>query len=108
MFCGPSSMRELNPSKSTGPDNLHPKLLKELATVITEPLVYVYIYATFLENEDLKILIEKQFGFLKERSAEIQLLCSTDDWKKNIDKGFQIDLIYLDLKKAFFQKCRET
>ncbi|XP_065575384.1 uncharacterized protein LOC136036927 [Artemia franciscana] len=48
-----------------------------------------------------KILIEKQFGFLKERSAEIQLLCATDDWKKNIDKGFQIDLIYLDLKKAF-------
>ena len=35
-------LRELNPSKSTGPDNLHPKLLKELATVITEPLVYIY------------------------------------------------------------------
>ena len=144
-------LRELNPSKSTGPDNLHPKLLKELATVITEPLVYIYrkslelgelptiwkkaivvpiykggkredpsnyrpisltcITCKVLESliadhtlEHLKrekILTEKQFGFLKERSAEIQLLCATDDWKKNIDKGFQIDLIYLDLKKAF-------
>ncbi|KAK2722454.1 hypothetical protein QYM36_002853, partial [Artemia franciscana] len=130
-------LRELNRSKSTGPDNLHPKLLKELATVITEPLVYIYrkslelgelpaiwknaivvpiykggkredpsnyrpisltcITCKVLESliadhtlEHLKrekILTEKQFGFLKERSAEIQLLCATDDWKKNIDKG---------------------
>ena len=32
----------LNPSKSLGPDNIHPRLLKEMSSVIQRPLTILY------------------------------------------------------------------
>jgi RNA-binding protein YlmH len=48
-----------------------------------------------------KIITSKQFGFLKRRSAESQLLMAVENWKMHADKGYQVDVIYIDLKKAF-------
>jgi len=84
--------------KREDPSNYRPISLTCITSKVLESLIADHTLE-HLKRE--KILTEKQFGFLKERSAEIQLLCATDDWKKNIDKGFQIELIYLDLKKAF-------
>ena len=35
-------LKELNPSKTPGPDNLHPRLLKELASELKEPLCLIF------------------------------------------------------------------
>ena len=42
---------KLQPSKSPGPDNLHPRILKELADVLSEPLAILFMKS--LETEDL-------------------------------------------------------
>jgi len=48
MFCSPGNAAEiyqiinrLNNKKSSGPDNIGPRLLKEIATEIVEPLLYL-------------------------------------------------------------------
>ena len=40
-------------------------------------------------------------GFRRRRSCESQLLLCVDGIVKSLDKGEQIDIILLDLKKAF-------
>ena len=43
----------------------------------------------------------RQFGFLKGRSAVTQLLQISDDWTETLESGGRIDVIYTDFKKAF-------
>lgn len=55
-----------------------------------------------------------QFGFIKGRSAVLQLLCALESWIEAIDNGNSVHIIYADLRKAFdkvphkrfFEKCR--
>ena len=51
-----------------------------------------------------KILTDAQHGFRRRRSCESQLLLCIDDIVKSLDKGEQIDIILLDLKKLLI-KC---
>jgi hypothetical protein len=64
MFCGPVDKNELktlinklNDRKSSGPDNIGPKLVKKSVTAIVEPLVHIYnlSFATGRVPEKLKI-----------------------------------------------------
>ena len=48
-----------------------------------------------------QLLSTKQYGFMTGRSTTLQLLKVFDMWTKEIDKGQQIDCVYLDFKKAF-------
>ena len=48
-----------------------------------------------------KLLSPKQYGFIKGRSTTLQLLKVLDDWTRSLEKGKQIDTIYMDFKKAF-------
>ena len=47
------------------------------------------------------ILSDKQYGFLSGRSTTIQLLKALDDWTAELDKGYEVDIVYIDLQKAF-------
>ena len=47
------------------------------------------------------IISDAQHGFCKKRSCETQLILTIDDLAREIDKGGQIDMILLDLSKAF-------
>ena len=58
-------------------------------------------YNVIMDLEINKILIDAQHGFRRRRSCESELLLCIDDIVKSLDKGEQIDIILLDLKKAF-------
>ena len=48
-----------------------------------------------------KFINPSQHGFLKARSCLTNMLCILEDVTKWVDEGPQVDIIYLDLKKAF-------
>ena len=50
---------------------------------------------------DNKLLSNRQYGFLKGRSATLQLLKILDEWTEMLDQRSSIDAIYMDFKKAF-------
>lgn len=146
-----AKLAKLNISKSAGPDNIHPRVLKELKEVLSLPisLIFQTSYANGIVPEDWKnanvtaihkksdkhiadnyrpisltsvicklmesitsdalvchmksnnLFTNKQFGFLKGRSATLQLLNVLDDWTKLLDAGISIDVVYTDFQKAF-------
>ncbi len=49
----------------------------------------------------LGLLSTEQFGFVKRRSAELQLLSCVDIWSQSLDTNLCTDVILLDLAKAF-------
>jgi len=48
-----------------------------------------------------KLFTNKQFGFLKGRSATLQMLNVLEEWTKLLDSGSSVDVIYTDFQKAF-------
>ena len=47
------------------------------------------------------LFTDKQYGFLSGRSTALQLLRVLDEWSEAIDAGKEIDIIYMDYRKAF-------
>jgi len=43
----------------------------------------------------------KQYGFIKGRSTVTQLINIMDKWTEYLEIGGQMDVIYIDLEKAF-------
>ena len=54
---------------------------------------------TFLTAND--ILSDKQCGFLSKRSTLLQLLKIFDQWTLALDNKVEVDVVYLDFRKAF-------
>jgi len=50
---------------------------------------------------DYKILCNEQHGFRQHRSCETQLVATINDLAVALNKGTQVDVILLDLAKAF-------
>ncbi len=50
---------------------------------------------------DNNLFVEEQHGFLPGRSCVTQLLEVLDDWFLHYDNSIPIDVIYLDMAKAF-------
>ena len=42
------------------------------------------------------LLSSKKFGFISGRSTQLQLLTVLEEWTDVIDKGGQLDVIYMD------------
>ena len=66
---------------------------KQLERLIKDHLV------DFLVKNNL--INPSQHGFLKARSCLTNILCFLEDVTKWVDEGSPVDIIYLDLKKAF-------
>jgi len=47
------------------------------------------------------LLSSSQFGFLKGRSTQLQLLQMLEEWTAALDSGRSVDCIYFDYQKAF-------
>ena len=52
-----------------------------------------------MEENDLMSLC--QHGFISKRSCLTNLLESLEDWTDILDKGYALDIIFLDFSKAF-------
>ena len=65
---------------------------------IMEKMIRRHLFE-FLENNN--IISDKQFGLIPGRSTTLQLLRALDDWTAELDRGNEVDIIYIDFQKAF-------
>ena len=79
-------------------ENYRPVPLTSVACKILESFVREKLICFLKEN---KLLSEKQFGFLGQRSTILQLLNYLDYCGEAMGKGQSVDSIYLDFQKAF-------
>ncbi|CAB3987353.1 Hypothetical predicted protein [Paramuricea clavata] len=118
-----SSLQNFNSSKTPGPDNLHPRILKECANELApvfkrgcKALVPNYrqisllsIVSKFCERCVLRNLLSKlshlltsaQHGFVRGRSCITQLLSVLHDVGTALDAGDEVYVVYQDYSKAF-------
>ena len=78
--------------------NYRPVSLTSIICKYMEQCVKDHIVKHMIRN---KLFSMQQFGFIKGRSTVLQLLNVIDSWTKALDKGESIDVVYLDLMKAF-------
>ena len=79
-------------------ENYRPVSLTSVACKLLESLLRDHM-VDFLEKDNL--LKDTQHGFLRGRSCLINLLEYTEIISKWVDDGLPVDVIYLDLQKAF-------
>ena len=144
-------LKNLNPQKAQGPDQIPPRVLKELHKELARPLCMLFrnsvksgkipndwkfaevtaifkkgnktdpgnyrpvsltcicckLLEQFIRDEivkhmsDNKLYSESQHGFRKQRSCVTQLIEVYDKLTEILDESKDIDVIYLDFKKAF-------
>ena len=82
----------------TDPANYRPISLTSHVTKIFERVIRTQL-VDFLESN--KLLSLTQHGFRKGRSCLTQLLQHYDSILRNLNEGFETDVIYLDFAKAF-------
>ena len=115
-------LKGLNPSKALGPDELHPRVLKELATelgpvsagsltcnyrlvsltcVPCKLLEHIVCSNIMAHLDEYKLLSDRQHAFRKGHSCETLLTTIINDWAKILDNRGQVDTFILDFEKAF-------
>ena len=80
------------------PSNHRPISLTCVASKTMESIIKDVIITYLLENN---LLSNCQFGFVSDRSVQLQLLSLLSHWTDILDSCHTIDVIYLDFKKAF-------
>ncbi len=88
--------------KGTGlvssPRNYRPISLTSPSSKVMETCVKNSILQHLVDNN---ILSSHQHGFLPKRSTLTEMLECINDWMDAIEKGEYIDVVYVDLRKAF-------
>ncbi len=80
------------------PGNYRPvSLISGLDKGLEDPVYHVILSHCLQE----KLISREQFGILPGRSTTRQLIDSFDIVTKALDEGFCVDIVYLDLSKAF-------
>ena len=80
------------------PKNYRPVSLTSLICKLLEKIVRQRVT---LHLEKHSILIDNQHGFRNKRSCDTQLQLTLDDWYKAIENKQNVDVIYLDISRAF-------
>ena len=78
--------------------NYRPVSLTSITCKVLESILRDQVMDHLTKND---LLSDQQFGFIKGRSAVIQLLKVLDEWSQTIDQGESIDCVYMDFQKAF-------
>lgn len=144
-------LKNLKVDKSPGPDEIQPRILKELSSELAEPLKSLYntslrtgkvpeiwrqatisaifkkgckktpsnyrpVSLTCILSKVMESIVrdkmvhhmsannlfsQSQFGFISGRSITLQLLKVMDTWTEILEGGGELDVVYLDIKKAF-------
>ena len=82
----------------SSPGNYRPISLTCIIVKIFESILREHMLSHFIENN---LLNNCQHGFLPGRSCVTNLLSVLEVWTDALDKGYNIDNIYLDFAKAF-------
>ena len=77
--------------------NYRPISLLPILSKVLERIVFDQIY----DHITSLTICSKQFGFLRGRSTVQQLLVHLDSLINSLSDGFQSDVVYLDIRKAF-------
>ena len=72
-----------------------------LTCVLCKYLEHIVASSVSKHFTNSNILYDLQHGFREKRSCETQLIMLIDELAKNMQTGFQTDLILLDFSKAF-------
>ena len=72
-----------------------------LTAICCKQLEHIIVSNTLQHLNDHNILTDNQHGFRRGRSCETQLIITTDDFARSLDKSAQIDVAVLDFSKAF-------
>ncbi|GAB0207310.1 mitochondrial enolase superfamily member 1 [Grus japonensis] len=144
-------LHHLDTHKSVGPDGIPPRVLRELAEVLTKPLAFIYqqswltrevsvdwrlanvmpihkkgrkedpgnnrpvsltsVLGKIMEQiilsaitwhiQDNQVIRPSQHGFMKGRSWLTNLISFYDKVTLLVDEGKAVDVVYLDISKAF-------
>jgi len=86
------------------PSNYRPISLTCIVSKILEKIIRDSLMDPLRSNG---LLSNKQYGFLKGRSAKIQIIRVMDDWTKHLDQGRSVDVVYMDFMKAFDKVSHE-
>ena len=78
--------------------NYRPVSLTSVVCKMMESIIRNQTMKFMKEND---IICEEQHGFRPGRSCVTQLLEIMDIWTRMIEEGDQIDVVYLDFRKAF-------
>ena len=80
------------------PSNYWPISLTSVVCKTLERIIHAHIFSHLNHHN---ILCDQQHSFRPKRSCESQLIITVNDIARSLDAGFQIDVIFLDLSKAF-------
>jgi len=80
------------------PGNYRPVSLTCISCEIMESIIRDHIAGQLNNSAGLSA---SQHGFTKGRSSATNLLTAFELWTKWIDEGFDVDIVYLDYRKAF-------
>ena len=83
---------------STDPANYRPISVLPALSKILEKAVHQQL-TDFLENESL--LTNNQFGYRRKRSTNLATTLFLDNIRRNVDQGYLVGAIFIDLSKAF-------
>ena len=86
------------------PNNYRPISLTSIPCKILEHIIYSQL-VNFLESN--MFFNAAQHGFRKSFSCETQLLLFTNDLHSALDRGSQMDCVFLDFSKAFDKVSHE-
>ncbi len=82
----------------TQPSNYRPLSLTSICCNVMERIIHSNVMDHLDEHD---ILCDHQHGFRQNRSCESQLILTTTDFAKSLNKGQQTDAIIMDFSKAF-------
>ena len=91
-----SAIYKKGPKKDAA--NYRPVSLTSVCCKVMEKFVRKHLMNHILTND---LNSQKQYVFMTGRSTTLQLLRAMDDWTEALDKNNEVDIIYLDFKKAF-------
>ena len=80
------------------PNNYRPISLTAICCKIMERIIKRHIINFLVQNH---IIFDLQFGFVPGRSTTLQKLRALEDWTAELDSGNEVDIIYIDFRKAF-------
>jgi transcription termination factor NusB len=80
------------------PGNYRPVSLTSVPCKIMEALIFKKVKGHL---QEIGVPSSVQHGFVERRSCLTNLLISLEEWTKAVDEGSAVDIVYLDISKAF-------